>query len=134
MSQNQRMSIALTMVNAALFLGTLLVQARPAVARQTTEPVLRGRALEIVDSNGQIRFSVSVASPTTEGGKHYPDRLLMVIGSPGQGPGVKLVNSAEGTDLGLMHGDRPRIHLSASSQGSFVKLIAADGTTRSLTP
>ena len=95
---------------------------------------MRGRALEIVDANGQVRFSVSVATPTMEGGKQYPDRVLLRIGSPGQGPGVKLVSSAEGTDLGLMHGDRPRIHLSASAQGSFVKLVALDGTTRSLVP
>lgn len=134
MRQSQRLSIALTIVNAALFLGTIMVRARPAIAGQTTEAVLRGRALEIVDESGQVRFSVSVAAPTIEAGKHYPDRVLLRIGSPGQGPGVKLVSSAEGSDLVLMHGDRPRIHLTANAQGSLIQLIALDGTTRSLTP
>lgn len=134
MSQSQRLSIALTIVNATLFLGTIMVRARPAIAGRPSETVLRGRALEIVDANGQVRFSVSVAAPMTEAGKQYPDRVLLRIGSPGQGPGVKLVSSVEGTDLDLMHGDRPRIHLSANAQGSFIELIAPDGTTRSLGP
>lgn len=34
--------------------------------------------------------------------------------------------------LGLMYGDGPRVHLSANSEGSFVRIIAADGTTRLL--
>jgi hypothetical protein len=51
----QRLLIVLTLVNLALLIFTL-AQMRPAAAQSAT-PVLRGRALEIVDDHGRVRAS-----------------------------------------------------------------------------
>jgi hypothetical protein len=52
----QRLLIGLTLVNLALLVFTLS-QARPAAA-EGGPPVLRGRALEIVDDRGRVRASI----------------------------------------------------------------------------
>jgi len=49
-----RSLIALTLVNLALLVFTIVQQLRPAFA-QGESPVLRGRALEIVDAQGRVR-------------------------------------------------------------------------------
>jgi len=94
--------------------------------------VLRGRALEIVDAAGRPRFEIAVETPTNEGAAHQPDRVLVRIGSPAAGPGVKLVSSAEGTTLLIMHNDRPLVRIMASQSTSAVRLMAADGRERSI--
>ena len=56
--QLQRFLVALTLVNSAL-LAYLL--ARPDVSKKHGfAPVLRGRALEIVDDRGRVRASIAV--------------------------------------------------------------------------
>ena len=57
-----RSLFALTAVNFALLLLTIVQQLRPAFA-QSELPVLRGRALEIVDAQGRIRASINVLPP-----------------------------------------------------------------------
>ena len=63
-----------------------------------------------------------------------PDRVLMRVGSPGAGPGVKLVSSAEGTTLGLMHNDRPAASIATRTDSAFIRLIGADGKERAIAP
>ena len=57
--RNPSVLIALTIVNVALLLFTLLQQVHPAFA-QRAAPVLRGSALEIVDAQGRVRASLNV--------------------------------------------------------------------------
>jgi hypothetical protein len=52
----------LTGLNVALLTILLVQQLQPAFA-QGEPPVLRGRALEIVDSPGRVRASISVLPP-----------------------------------------------------------------------
>jgi hypothetical protein len=52
-----RFLIILTTVNLAILLVTL-VQLRPKISEVT--PVLRGRALQIVDEQGHVRVSIAV--------------------------------------------------------------------------
>ena len=72
----QRLLIALTVVNIALLAFSV---ARPDTAgAQGVAPVLRGRALEIVDDHGRVRASIAVypADPTVkmpDGTTGYPD-------------------------------------------------------------
>src|SRR5208282_6501076 len=54
----QRMPTILTMINLGILLF-LLNEVRP-VNANTEPPVLRGRALEIVDSQGRLRASIQV--------------------------------------------------------------------------
>jgi hypothetical protein len=130
----QRLAVGLTVVNTVCLATLLLGRVPPLGARQPVEQVLRGRALEVVDARGIVRFGVTVERPTDEGGTHRPERVLVRIASPGAGPGVKLVNSAEGTALLLMHDDRPLIQLSTDATASVIRLVGADGKTRVITP
>ena len=52
----------LTGLNVALLTILLVQQLQPAFA-QGEPPVLRGRALEIVDSQGRVRASITVLPP-----------------------------------------------------------------------
>ena len=54
---------ALVALNLALLSLGVAQQIRPALA-QGEPPVLRGRALEIVDGQGRVRASISVLPPT----------------------------------------------------------------------
>lgn len=51
--KTQRLAIALTVVNLVLLLFTM-TQVRSTTA-QTVTPILRGRALEVVDERGVVR-------------------------------------------------------------------------------
>jgi hypothetical protein len=62
----QRVLIALTLVNLGLLIF-VLVRIQPN-AVQGVAPVLRGRALEIVDGQGRVR--ASCCSPRTTGHGH----------------------------------------------------------------
>jgi hypothetical protein len=66
MTNHQRLTITLTFVNLIL-LAFGLAQLRPAVA-QGVAPVLRARALEIVDDQGRVRAEIKVlpAQPTAK--------------------------------------------------------------------
>jgi len=55
----QPLLIALTLINLAL-LVTLLAQARAAGAPAQSSDIIRGKGLEIVDSAGKLRASISV--------------------------------------------------------------------------
>jgi hypothetical protein len=121
-------------VNTACLTTLLLGRVPPLGARQPIDPVLRGRALEVVDARGIVRFGVTVEPPTDEGGTHRPERVLVRVASPGAGPGVKLVSSAEGTSLLMMHDDRPLVQLTADATTSVIRLVGADGRTRRITP
>jgi hypothetical protein len=60
----QRLLIVLTLVNTVL-LAFSLAQSHT-VAAQDVAPVLRGRALQIVDDRGRVRASIQVLPATTQ--------------------------------------------------------------------
>ena len=71
--------IVLTLVNMALFTFSL-AQLRPAVAADEVAPVLRGRALQIVDDRGTVRASINVYPASTQpNGENYPERSHWTI-------------------------------------------------------
>src|ERR1700730_12332571 len=69
--------IALTIVNLGLLIYTL-GQTRPAAVA----PVLRGRALEIVDDQGRVRASIKVQPATMANGKPYPENVILRLIDP----------------------------------------------------
>lgn len=88
----QPLLIALTVANSALLI-TSLVRPQP-VAASPVVPVLRGRALEIVDDQGRVRSSITVGTGT-------PDTVLFrLISEKGQ-PNVKIesINAGSAMDL-----------------------------------
>ncbi len=83
--KTQRLAIGLTVINLVLLMF-LVAQIRRAGA-QDVAPVLRGRALEIVDDRGRVRASLKVypagparradGSLSEANGKTYPETVLL---------------------------------------------------------
>jgi len=112
----QRLAIALTAINFLLLLLTV-AQARTA---QTVTPILRGRALELVDDRGQVRSRLNV-----ERNGEVVLRLLDKNGTIR----VKLGADEDGSGLVLLdEATEPAIHVIARRTGT-----AERPTTTSLT-
>ena len=58
----QRLAVALTVINSVILISVLILISRPA-ALTGVAPVLRGRSLEIVDAQGNVRAQIIVAPP-----------------------------------------------------------------------
>jgi hypothetical protein len=127
----QRFLIALTILNFVLLLVVLL-QGRPTGA-QGVAPILRAKALEIVDDQGRERASISVlpASPMT----NFPQTVILRLVDPKGKPFVKLAASEEGSVL-LLLGESEATYAQIWAQGtkSFVKLTNQDGRERVVKP
>jgi hypothetical protein len=103
----QPLLVGLTLLNLLLLI-LALAQMRPAVAAEEIAPVLRGRALEIVDDRGKVRASINVYPESTQkNGERYPETVLL-----------RLV-----TERG-----RPSVKISASEQSSGLALVGPTGT------
>ncbi len=114
----QRLALTLTAINLVLL---LLILARSAsTTAQTVTPILRGRALELVDDRGQVRSRLNV-EPNGE----VVLRLLDQKGTIR----VKLGAAAEGSGLVLLdEATEPAVHIIARRTGSSER-----PTTTSLT-
>src|SRR5215813_11568884 len=95
----QRLLAALTVVNLAL-LVFLLAHLRSAAAEAA--PVLRGRALEIVDERGRVRAGIQVLPPVKADGQAYAETVILRLIDPNGRPPVKLTASTQGAALLLM--------------------------------
>lgn len=139
--KTQRFAIALTIINLALTVF-LLAQfhrasaetSQPAALSQAISPVLRGRALEIVDIHGRVRASITVEAPVTVNSKLYPETVLLRLSDPKNGPVVKLTAAENGSALGMSDDSDGGIHLSAQAAGSFVKVTDKRGREQLLKP
>jgi hypothetical protein len=74
----QPIAIVLTVINFVLMI-IILAQMRPAFAQQqqNASQVLRGRALEIVDSLGKVRASIKIEPPVVLNEKQYPQTVIL---------------------------------------------------------
>src|SRR3989449_4126499 len=102
----QRLVVALTGLNFALVASPCFIRARPAVAASEVAPVLRGRALEIVDDRGRVRASIAVlpADPAfkmPDGTTGYPETVLLRLRTSAGRPNVKLAATEDGAGLVL---------------------------------
>jgi hypothetical protein len=125
----QRLLIALSIVNLALLVFLLLPHVAPALANSTT-PVLRGRALEIVDDQGRVRASIKVhpAETFAPTGKKYPETVVLRLIDPNGRPEVKIGASVQGGGLGLVgRADATQVILQAEEADSSLKLANEDG-------
>src|SRR6187401_1104588 len=91
----QRLATVLTIVNL-LLLSALLAQVNP-LSAQEPAPVLRGRALQIVDDAGRVRASLSVLPA---GDQSSETVLLRLITERGR-PSVKLGVSEETSGISV---------------------------------
>ena len=93
----------LTLLNVGLLVTLASAQFREAAAANDTVPVLRARALEIVDGEGRVRASIAVYPPTTQAGGDMSSEtvLLRLITERGR-PSVKIGASEKSAGLALV--------------------------------
>ena len=134
----QRLLIALTVVNIALLTFSVV---RPGIAAvESVAPVLRGRALEILDDRGRVRASIAVlpADPSVkmpDGTTGYPETVLLrLITSEGR-PNVKLATTEDGAGL-VLGGESNPTHVQILARGvsTSLKLSNKDGREQVIKP
>lgn len=108
-------------------------------AAQDVAPVLRGHALEIVDSEGRVRASIKVhpAGPSVlvPDGKIYQETVVFRLIDPDGRPAVKLAASEQGAGLGLAgDSDLTYVVLKAEGDDSSLKLINKAGREQIIRP
>lgn len=132
----QRLLIALTVVNLGLLMFLLLPHIGPALANSAA-PVVRGRALEIVDDQGRVRASIKVQPAETfkPTGKKYPETVILRLIDPNGRPEVKIVASEQGAGLSFVgDSDATQVLLEADGTDSSLKLTNKDGRQQLVKP
>ena len=127
----QRLAIALAAINFVLLLLTVAQSGR--TTAQTGTPILRGRALELVDDRGQVRSRLNV-EPTGEVVLRLFDKngtIRVKLGAGEDGAGLMLADEAT----------EPAIHLIARRTGTAerptttsITLRGTDGQQRVIRP
>ena len=136
MTNFQRFTFTLTAVNLIL-LALGVAQLRPAIAQEVA-PVLRARALEIVDDQGRVRAEIKVlpAQPTLrmpDGTTGYPEAVQLRLISSQNNPNVKLVTTEDGSGL-VLGGERGHTQLLSRRADPFIKIVTGDGRERTVKP
>ena len=129
----QPLALGLTLVNLLLLAVTATGNA--SFARQEA-PVLRGRALEIVDDQGRVRASIVVhAASTGRDGKASAESTVLRLITPDGKPGVKIAASEDTAGLAFVAEQGTYAQLiAASGGGSFLKFTEKNGRDRQLYP
>ena len=132
----QRIAIAVTVINLVLMV-VLLTKINPAAAQkeQTNKlQVLRGSGLEITDSTGKLRATISFHEPVEQDGKMYPGGVLLrLINSKGQ-PSVKIDAAEDGGGLSFSNEKDGYIQMLAKESGGFLKIKDPDGKEQVVKP
>jgi len=136
--KNQRLLVVITVFNILLLVFSLS-QTRAVVA-EGVAPVLRGRALEIVDDRGRVRASIRIlpADPAVkmpDGTMGYPETVLLRLINSKGGPNVKLGATERGAGL-LLGGESDPTYVQILAQGpsTSLKLLNKDGRERLIKP
>jgi len=135
--KTQRLVAILLFANVGLLIALIAEHTPTLSAAQAELPVLRGRALEIVDEAGFVRASIKVHGPTTVNGRQYPGAVVLVMGDPRGAPGVKLGASETGAGLSLASGRLPdgrSVGIQLHADDTRLLLIDLHGQERTLKP
>jgi hypothetical protein len=134
--KTQRFLVVLTALNLVLLSFLLLAQTPMALA-YTGGDVIRGTALEIVDSRGRVRASIKVQPAETfqPTGRKYPETVVLRLIDQHGRPEVKIVASVEGGGLSLVGStDTVRAQLHADRAESSLRLTNKAGGERLIEP
>ena len=136
--KGQRLLAVMTALNILLL--ALSVSQTRAVASQGVAPVLRGRALEIVDDKGRVRASISILPgdphfKMPDGTMGYPETVLLrLITSEGR-PNVKIGASVDGSGAGFGGEDDPTyVQILAQGSNTSIKLTNKDRREQLIKP
>jgi hypothetical protein len=133
----QRLAIGLTVLNLAI-LVTILLRANSAPTPEA--PVLRGRALEIVDDQGRVRAMIKVfpANPTVkmpDGTLGYPETVLLRLIDSKGAPNVKIAATEDGAVVSLVGESNPtHVQVLARGTSPSLKLVNKDGREQLIKP
>ena len=137
--KTRRFLVVLTVLNAAL-LALSLIQSGATVMAQSVAPVLRGRALEIVDDAGRVRASIAIlpADPNVkmpDGTLGYPETVLLrLINSKGR-PTIKIAATERGAGQVLGGETDPTyVQILAEGPNTTLKLSNQDGQVKVIAP
>ena len=134
--KTQRFVVVLTVVNLVLLSFLLLTRTPPALA-YTGADVLRGTALEIVDSRGRVRASIKVQPAETfkPTGRKYPETVVLRLIDANGRPEVKIAASEQGGGLSFVgDSDATRVLLHADRAESSLRLTNSGGRERLIEP
>lgn len=136
--RTQRLLIALTIVNIVILVFSLVRSG--VAASDDVVPVLRGRALQIMDERGRVRASIAVmpADPSVrmpDGTTGYPEAVLLRLMTSEGRPNVKLAATEDGSGFVLGGESNPtHIHLLARGATTSLKLANKDGREQMIKP
>lgn len=132
----QRFLLLLTVVNLVLLLWPLR-EGRPVLA-DAPAPVLRGRALEIVDGEGRVRARLTVLpAGKSQNGDPYPETVQLSLITERGRPSVKITTSEEAAGLMFAGPSNTRatwVQLGAKGNVSSLTLKNEDGRERIVKP
>jgi len=127
--KNQRLTLALTIINFTLLLVVLLFSTsafKPDVVK-----VIRGSAFELIDERGNVRAEIKVlpAEPTLkmpDGTIGYPETVLFRLFDSEGGPNVKISATEDGSGLAL-GGESGYAQILSRTDEPTVKLVSKGG-------
>jgi len=134
----QRLLTALTIVNIALLSFSFV--RRDAAGPQGAAPILRGRALEIVDDRGRVRASITLvpANPQVkmpDGTTGYPETVLLRLISSAGRPNVKIAATERGAAVSFGgESDPTDVQILAEGGSTSLKLKNQDGREQLIKP
>ena len=131
-----RLLIVLTVANLGLLILLLLPHIGSALANPVA-PVVRGRALEIVDDQGRVRASIKVqpAETSKQTGKTYPETVILRLIDPNGRPVVKIAASEQGAGLSFVgESDTTQVLLQTGGTESSLQLTNKDGRQQLVKP
>ncbi|MDB5943183.1 MAG: hypothetical protein JWQ13_2749 [Ramlibacter sp.] len=132
----QRLLFVLTAVNLALLVFLLVSNIGHASAE--TAPVLRGRALEIVDAQGRVRASISLLPASTQpNGETYAETVLLWLITERGRPAVKIGASEQTAGLSFAGPTGTKdtyVILESKGTTSSLKLRNEDGREQIVAP
>src|SRR5262245_42154090 len=136
--KTQRFAIALLLINLVL-LTFQITRGYRAEAQPSVAPVLRGQALEIVDSHGRVRASLKMQSAeqtaNPSNGKPSSESVIFRLIDPNGRPAVKLGASEQNAGLALIgESDSSYVVLKAEGADSSLKLTSKNGREQIIKP
>jgi hypothetical protein len=124
----QRFAVALTLLNLGLLIFLLAQIQR--VEADGAAPVLRARALEIVDEKSKVR-----ADNMPDGATGYPEAVMLRLYSSKGRPNVKIAATEDGSGQ-VLGGESNPTHIQILARGAnpIVKLVNKDGQEQVINP
>jgi hypothetical protein len=136
--KTQRFTFGMTVLNLLILMFTLF-RANSATTPQVA-PVLRGRALEIVDDRGHVRAMIRVFPPNPtvkmpDGTTGYPETVLLRLIDSEGAPNVKIAATEDGSALSFGGESNPtHVQILARGTTTSLKLVNKDGRQQVIQP